>query len=51
MWNIYTYIPLYTSLYTVIPNDEGLQALRHFLDQRTVEEPSTTPSGQTSTNT
>ena len=24
-----------TSLYTVIPNDEGLRALRHFFDQRT----------------
>ena len=28
-----------TSLYTVIPNDEGLRALRHFFDQRTVKEP------------
>ena len=29
-----------TSLYTVIPNSEGLQALTHFFDQRTVKEPS-----------
>ena len=28
------------SLYTVIPNDEGLLALKHFFDHRTVEEPS-----------
>ena len=28
-----------TSIYTVIPNDEGLRALRHFFDQRTVKEP------------
>ena len=27
-------------LHTVIPNDEGLPALRHFFDHRTVEEPS-----------
>ena len=27
-------------LYTVIPNSEGLQALRYFFDQRTVTEPS-----------
>ena len=24
-----------TSLYTIIPNDEGLRALKHFFDQRT----------------
>ena len=29
-----------TSLYTDIPNDEGLRALKHFFDQRTVKEPS-----------
>ena len=29
-----------TSLCTVIPNDEGLWALKHFYDQRTVREPS-----------
>ena len=29
-----------TSLYTVIPNNEGLQALRFFFDQRTIKEPS-----------
>jgi hypothetical protein len=29
------------SLYTVIPNDEGLLALKHFFDRRTVLEPST----------
>ena len=29
-----------TSLYTVIPNDEGLRALRHSFDRRTVKEPS-----------
>ena len=28
------------SLYTVIPNDEGLRALRRFFDHRTVKEPS-----------
>ena len=28
-----------SSLYTVIPNSEGLQALRYFFDQRTVTEP------------
>ena len=28
-----------TSLYTVIPNAEGLLALKHFFDQRTVKEP------------
>ena len=30
-----------TSLYTVIPNNEGLSALKYFFDQRTVKEPST----------
>jgi len=29
-----------TSLYTVIPNKEGLQALRFFFDQHTIKEPS-----------
>ena len=29
-----------TSLYIVIPNDEGLRALKHFFDHRTVKEPS-----------
>ena len=29
-----------TSLYTVIPNGEGLLALKHFFDSRTVKEPS-----------
>ena len=29
-----------TSLYTVIPNKEGLQVLRFFFDQRTIKEPS-----------
>ena len=29
-----------TSLYTVIPNGEGLLALKHFFDLRTVQEPS-----------
>ena len=33
LWNI-------TSLYTVIPNGEGLLALKHFFDLRTVKEPS-----------
>ena len=28
------------SLYTVIPNSEGLLALKYFFDQRTVKEPS-----------
>ena len=28
-----------TSLYTVIPNGEGLLALKHFFDLRTVKEP------------
>ena len=30
-----------TSLYTVIPNNEGLLALKYFFDQRTVKEPPT----------
>ena len=30
-----------TSLYTVIPNREGLVALKHFFEKRTVKEPST----------
>ena len=29
-----------TSLHTVIPNGEGLQALKHFFDERIVREPS-----------
>ena len=29
-----------TSLYTVIPNDEGLWALKHFFNLRTLKEPS-----------
>ena len=29
-----------TSLYTVIPSDEGLLALKHLFDFRTVKEPS-----------
>ena len=29
-----------TSLYTIIPNGEGLLALKHFFDLRTVKEPS-----------
>ena len=29
-----------TFLYTVVPNDEGLRALKHFFDRRTVKEPS-----------
>ena len=51
-WNcMYTEFLLTLVTNIGIPNDEGLRALRHFLDQRTVEEPSTTPSGQTSTKT
>ena len=30
----------FTSLYTVIPNDEGLRALKHIFDHHTVMEPS-----------
>ena len=30
-----------TSLYTVIPNNEGLLALKYFFNQRTVKDPST----------
>ena len=30
-----------TSLYTVIPNNEGLQALKYFLNQRPIKRPST----------
>ena len=33
-------LPATAALYTVIPNSEGLQALRYFFDQRTVTEPS-----------
>ena len=43
-----------SSLYTVIPNSEGLQALRYVFDQRTVKEPSSrnaTPPSWTSFNT
>ena len=29
-----------TSLYTVIPNNEGLQALKYFLNQRPIKKPS-----------
>ena len=29
------------SLYTVIPNDEGLQALKYFLDRRELKDPPT----------
>ena len=29
------------SLHTVIPNDEGLQALKYFLDQREIKDPPT----------
>ena len=37
-----------TSLYTAIPNGEGLLALKHFFDLRTVKEPklgNTAPPG------
>ena len=43
-----------TSIHIVIANDEGLRALKHFFDRRTVKEPSsvmTTPSSRTSANT
>ena len=30
---------VYITYYTVIPNGEGLLALKHFFDQRTVKEP------------
>ena len=33
-------ISIFTSLYTVIPNYEGLLALKHFFDLRTVKKPS-----------
>ena len=29
-----------TSLYTVIPNNEGLQALKYFFNQRPIKKPS-----------
>ena len=32
--------PWMLHIFTVIPNDEGLRALKHFSDQRTVKEPS-----------
>ena len=39
--NKFLFIMDITSLYTVIPNNEGLLALKYFFDQRTVKEPST----------
>ena len=34
------YSPWTKSLYTIIPNDEGFLAVKHFFDQRAVKEPS-----------
>ena len=42
-----------TSLYTVIPNSEGLQALKHFFNQRAIKKNeigNLTPSGWTGDN-
>ena len=39
--NNFIFIVDSTSLYTVIPNDDGLRALKHFFDQRIVKEPRT----------
>ena len=32
-----------TSLYSVIPNNEGLQALKYFFNQRPIKKPSSEP--------